>query len=206
MNRRRAPYILAILWMLCCPPSASATDTRDSLRTVPHGRLIITADEDSARVSIDGYPVGLTPLTLDTLSPGSHTVVVESRLGESWYRRADSLAVSLGSGQTREFRFTVRTPLRFEPYGLAGVSPLLREKNGLTPKKIAIFASGSVAIVAGVTAAYCKIAADGRQSTYLQTGDPSLLSQRRRLDTMAGIALGITQLGFIVLSYLLLTE
>lgn len=58
----------------------------------------------------------------------------------------------------------------------------------------------------GIGAAYLKIAADSRQEAYLATGDPALASERRRLDTMAGVSLALAQAGIIVLSYLLITE
>ena len=47
------------------------------------GRLAITTQPPGARVTIDGKAAGDTPLTLDTMSPGRHEVVVTSASGAS---------------------------------------------------------------------------------------------------------------------------
>lgn len=75
-----------------------------------------------------------------------------------------------------------------------------------TPRKVGLFVSGGVSILAGMGAAYFKIAADEKQEAYLATGDPAMASERRRLDTLAGVSLALAQAGIIVLSYLLISE
>ena len=85
-------------------------------------------------------------------------------------------------------------------------TPFLSVGTAWSPRKIGLYASGGVAVLAGVAAAYFKIAADDRQSAYLETGDPALLKDRRHLDTWAGISLVAAQAGLAVLSYLLITE
>ncbi len=101
---------------------------------------------------------------------------------------------------------SVFSRFRLAPASLPDVSPLLRESDGLTGRKFALYASGGVAVVAGVAAAYFKINADDRNDAYHLTGDPSLLDERRRLDTAAGFAFAATQIGFAIFSYLLLTD
>jgi hypothetical protein len=85
-------------------------------------------------------------------------------------------------------------------------TPFLRVGTGWNSRRMGIFASGGVAVLAGVAAAYFKISADDKQSAYLETGDPALLKDRRRLDTLGGISLAAAGVGLAVLSYLLIAE
>jgi hypothetical protein len=85
-------------------------------------------------------------------------------------------------------------------------TPFINGASGWNTRKIGLYVSGGVSVLAGVAAAYFKIAADEKQSAFMETGDVSLLSDRRRLDTWAGISLAATQVGLAVLSYLLITE
>jgi hypothetical protein len=64
--------------------------------TKPTGRLVVRSDPDNARVSIDGRPRGITPLTVDDLTIGSHTVVIEGDRGS--VRRS----VTIQAGQETE--------------------------------------------------------------------------------------------------------
>jgi hypothetical protein len=47
----------------------------------PKGRLIVRSDPEGARVLVDGAERGLTPLTLDDLTLGSHAVVLQTDQG-----------------------------------------------------------------------------------------------------------------------------
>ena len=85
-------------------------------------------------------------------------------------------------------------------------TPFLSGREYWTPRRIGLYVSGGISVLAGVAAAYFKIAADDKQSAYEETGDPSLLADRRRLDTWAGISLAATQAALAFLSYLLITE
>lgn len=85
-------------------------------------------------------------------------------------------------------------------------TPFLTGGEHWNPRRIGLYVSGGISILAGVAAAYFKIAADDKQSAYMETGDPSLLADRRRLDTWAGVSLAATQAALAILSYLLITE
>jgi len=206
MSIRIASVTAMVLCLLFCPTPAAASDSGDSSLVTPSTRLVINADGDSSAILLDGHVVGFAPLMLDTVSAGIHTLVVVSRNPASWFARTDSLTVVLTPGETRHLKFSVVSPLRLEPATLPGVSSLLRSNTGQNGRTIALYTSGGIAIVAGVAAAYFKISADGRNDTYLMTGNPALLDERRRLDTAAGIALMVTQIGFAVFSCLLLAE
>jgi hypothetical protein len=45
------------------------------------GQLMVRSDPTGARVSVDGKPLGVTPLDIDGLSSGRHTVVIETDQG-----------------------------------------------------------------------------------------------------------------------------
>lgn len=85
-------------------------------------------------------------------------------------------------------------------------SPFVSPTEGWNGRRIAAYASGGVAILAGVGAAWFKIAADEQQALFQETGEQRYLSERRRLDTRAGIALAVAQIGLGVLTYILITE
>ncbi len=195
-----------VLYLLMCTTAAAASDPADSSLVLLPARLIISADGDSSAILIDGRFAGVTPLTLDTVSAGTHTLVAVSRDPGSWFAKSDSVTIALAPGETHSLKFSVISQLRFEPAALPEASPLLRGNTGQNGRTIALYTSGGVAIVAGIAAAYFKISADERNDAYVTTGNPALLDERRRLDTAAGIALAATQIGFAVFSYLLLAE
>ena len=47
------------------------------------GRLIITSQPSGAKVTIDGKPAGETPLTIDNVKPGRHTIAIASEQGSA---------------------------------------------------------------------------------------------------------------------------
>ena len=205
---RTAPVVFALCWLTAIPGFGQQTSrvTSDSSVVMPAGRLVVTADAESVQVMVDGHGSGMAPLILDSLPPGSYHITAFRPGAASWFTRTDSLTVALAPGESREITMSVFTRFRLVPASLPDVSPLLRESEGLTGRKIALYASGGVAVVAGVAAAYFKINADDRNDAYHLTGNPSLLDERRRLDTSAGIAFAATQIGFAIFSYLLLSD
>jgi len=85
-------------------------------------------------------------------------------------------------------------------------SPYVSALPGWSPRRIGLYVSGGTSVLAGVAAAYFKIAADDRQAAFLETRDPAILSERKRLDTWAGITFAVTQAALAVFSYLLISE
>ena len=61
--------------------AATATGTSDGkerARATRNGRLVVRSEPPGAEVSIDGRARGVTPMTLDNLSPGQHRVVLKA--------------------------------------------------------------------------------------------------------------------------------
>lgn len=196
--------VVALLTVLAAPSSRAGSQADSSL--LPLTRLTITADMDSTAVFLDGTFSGFTPCTIDSVPPGSHKLLGISRTGASWYAKPDSVTVVLFPGESRQVVFSVASPLKFETATLPEVSPLLRGADGSGRRDIGIYICGGVAVAAGIATAYLKTSADERNEAYLATGHLQYLDQRRPLDTAAGIAFAVTQVGFVLFSYLLQTE
>jgi hypothetical protein len=49
--------------------------------SLPTGQVSVRSEPSGARVMIDGVPMGTTPLTIDGLVPGTHTVALTTELG-----------------------------------------------------------------------------------------------------------------------------
>jgi hypothetical protein len=158
----------------------------------------VRSDPPGAAVYINDSLAGITPLLLkpssiqkdsrltlklsgfetSTLSPGA-------LIGES------ALTVALKAGWQA---------------GPDGPSPFLPDRPAWSSRSVGLYVSGGVSVLAGIGAAWLKIAADDKQEAFLMTGDPALASERKRLDTWSGVSLAVAQAGIMVLSYLLITE
>jgi hypothetical protein len=203
MNSRR---IFITICALLAGISSRAMGAGDTATVPTTARLVITCDLDSSIVFLDGSIAGITPITLDSVVSGNHHLLVRSKNSGSWYRKADSANVFLMPGETRELRFSVLLPFKFEPGYKDGFPPIVLRKNGNNGRTIGIWASGGAAVVAGIAAAYLKITADDRNETYLKSGNSAVLDERKKLDFAAGVALIATQLGFMLFAYFLLGE
>jgi hypothetical protein len=70
--------------------------------------LSVETRPPGARVRIDGRDMGATPLTLTTLSPGTHAVELQLRGYRVW-----SSTVSIAAGQRRRITASLeRDPIR----------------------------------------------------------------------------------------------
>jgi hypothetical protein len=86
------------------------------------GRLEVTSDPSGAQVNVDGEARGRTPLTLNSVSPGEHTVTISN--GSSTVTRrvtvtasqAASIFASVGTSGTAAGWLSVQTPIQLEIY------------------------------------------------------------------------------------------
>lgn len=69
-----------------------------------------------------------------------------------------------------------------------------------------VYVAAGGAVLFGATAAYTKIKADEYYKRYRMSGDASLLTQVRKLDTYSGISLAIAEISSLLLTYLLLSK
>ena len=107
------------------PPAraeASAPRSRSQAAAPEPGRLLVRSTPAGARVVVDGRNVGLTPITLTGLPPGSHAVrilrdgyaAVERRISLSGTRTSQSIAVNLSRAPGGEPR-TAAAPAPVAP-------------------------------------------------------------------------------------------
>ncbi len=234
----------------------------------PLCRLSLRTGSDTAWVFIDSVRRGTTPLTVDSLTAGRHTVDLFQTDMDSWLTGTirDTISMTRGTDRTLQYTFDRRvmvvtdpsgalifvgdsaagtTPcvlvsgprgfpssVRAErkgyeatviplPPGRTGIaraelqkiwqsegseSPLMSESGSSDRTGARLYVSGGVTVIAGVTAAYYKIKADGKNAIYQNTGDPSFQRETHRLDTSAAIALVATEVGFAFFSYYLLSD
>jgi hypothetical protein len=69
-----------------------------------------------------------------------------------------------------------------------------------------LYITGATTVIAGAASAYFKVKADNSYSSYLQSGNPSQLSDTDRYDKAAIIAITATQLGLGLFTYFILSE
>jgi hypothetical protein len=84
--------------------------------------------------------------------------------------------------------------------------PVFNDANGKGPDNLGLYITGATTVLSGVAAAYFKVRADDRYASYLSNGNPSLLSETNRLDTVAGVALVATQLSLGLFTYFILSR
>ncbi len=231
-------------------------------------RLLVTSGSDTTCVVVDSIIAGQTPLLLDSLSPGLHTLRVFRQEDAGWPGGAAADTIVLTGGESREVDLPLPRAwwIRTRPFGaqvyagdsLLGTTPFLvmpdlpsnrlpiiLRKQGFDSVLIAprggtagsmvfnlkpvwgsdwsgdslfavagagnskmtrAYVTGALTILAGTAAAYFKIRADDRYQSYVQTGNPSFLSETHRFDTAAGVFLGLTQVGIAVFMYLLFSD
>jgi hypothetical protein len=195
------------------------------------GRLEIRSDVDSALVILDDSLAGRTPYVADSLCPGVYRVRVLHPDIASWRAAVVSDTVRIAAGKSSTLLFSLRPNLRKAGFadfrtdprdtveGIPGVrlippgyafppeiSPFKGETGGAGSRTTRMYLSAGATITSGIFAAYFKTLADDRQAQYVETGDGSFLTQRRRFDTSAAIALVVAQAAFALFCYILLGD
>jgi hypothetical protein len=175
--------------------SAASGDTLEKRLTLQR-TLSIHTDPPGGAVLLDGKVVGMTPLYTRNASSLAGVWVIH----KPGY---DSLRIppgAIGQGYMT---------LHLEPVSGLRPGPLLGDLRGPLPvatDRWPTYLSGAAMIVSGVASAYLKDQANREFDRYLLSKDPASLSSTRRLDRGAAITLAISQISFVVLSYLLLGE
>lgn len=160
--------------------------------------LPVRTDPGGAQLFLNDSLAGITPLLVR-----SSDIRPDTRL-ELRMEGFDPVVV-LPSALTGETALTVALKAGLRSQNPAGAPSVLTTQSW-DARTVGRVVSGGVSILAGIGAAYFKVAADEKQEAYLATGDPALASERRRLDTLAAVSLVLSQAGIIVLSYLLIAD
>jgi hypothetical protein len=186
--------------------SWNATVTEEILQVADTGnlekRLVlgtilkIQTDPPGGTVLYDGKSLGVTPLYVRGASSLSGNLIIQ----KSGY---DSLTVTQNEINEGYLRLRLRPVAGFG----ASLSPGdLRGPDIAATDHWPTYVSGLTMIVSGVTSAYLKDQANREFDRYLVSKNPASLSTTNRLDRGATISLVISQISFVVLSYLLLSE
>jgi hypothetical protein len=186
--------------------SWNATVTEDSLEVAGAGNfekrlllgkvLKVQTDPPGSTVVFDGRPLGVTPLYMHGDSSVAGNLVVQKR-------GYDSLTVSPNEIKEGFLRLHLR-PISDSGAGFSHGD--LRGPDLVATDHWPTYVSGFAMIVSGVTSAYLKDQANKKFDDYLLTNNPASLSTTNRLDRGAAISLVISQVSFVILSYLLLSE
>lgn len=179
----------------------------DTLRLEPGETKTLRYDVRTY-VSVTSVPPGADVYVDDSLAGRTPFLVHPSLLRQDLHLAVkkdgfESVAMNASDLTGSVFQIALRGGWQKPP---AEESPYFNAHPGLSSRQLGLYLSGGLSVVAGVAAAYCKIAADDRQAAYLESGNASLLTERKRLDTWAGISFAVTQVGLAVFSYLLISE
>jgi hypothetical protein len=197
-HRIRAFYPSMFSW--------NATVTEDTIAIVAAGNLRkhmvlgrtlnVQTEPPGSTVLLNGTFLGTTPLYFCNVSSQTGNLTIQ----KTGY---DSLFISSGEIKEGYIRLHLRP---IEIPGAALSAGDLRGPDLLATDHWPTYVSGLAMIVSGVTSAYLKDQANKEFDRYLVSKNPASLSTTNRLDRGAAISLAISQISFVVLSYLLLSE
>jgi len=185
----------------------------DSLSTPrDEGRLSIHSNPQGAEVYEGSRFVGMTPIERLPVTGGTHVFTLFYPSPHSWDAvwKSDTMAVTRDQEtrsvvdfgvSTKSILMPQRIPMKITDPGL-----FLADAKNENGNRWLKFAAGGTMIISGVASAYFKDHSNKDFDSYVATGDPGLLSSTHRFDRLAGITLGISQLSFGLLAYLLLSE
>jgi hypothetical protein len=156
-------------------------------------RLFISSEPFGTEVYAGDSLLGVTPLLVPAVS---QPLSIRRN-------RYESVPVESFNGHRGFVRVTLKP--EWHPDGDNGAH-VFRGLAAEQSPRIDLYATGGIALVAGVAAAYLKVRADNSYAEYLRTGDPAKLSRTHSLDTAAGIALATTQLALGLFTYFLFSD
>ena len=160
-------------------------------------RYFIATSPFDAEVVIGDSVVGKTPVAL-----GSE--FFSNELKPPLVRKSGYEPVPLDLSNARRGILAVNLKRTWQ--NDADQNGIFRQNNGQSSHTLRLTLSAASTVLSGAAAAYLKIKADKRYQAYGDTGDPELLSQTRRLDRGAAIALLATQISLALFTYFVLSN
>ena len=134
-------HALVLLLLLLPLPSFSRGGGEDTTRSVPRSAITIQTVPDSGQVYIDDVRVGATPVSVDTLQPGVHRLLIVHPDPANWLTGNIHDSLEVTAGQSRAYRFVFPSKFSIEsvPSGadvwrgndLLGVTPLVLPEDSL---------------------------------------------------------------------------
>jgi len=153
----------------------------------------------------------VTPLRIGSITSepyGAHVYLGDSLLGSTPLllpvgMEGSMVTLSLDGYESSSLPFTGDLHVLLSPRAGTARSALSVDRSGnMAP----VVLSAGVAVLAGATAAYCKIKADAHYADYRVSGQASDLDAVHRLDLLSGISLAVSELSLFVLTYQLLSR
>jgi len=167
-----------------------------TLRYAFEKRYLITSEPFNATVLLGDSIIGLTPLLVSEREVNDRGDLTLRKPG------FEERTVSALSAHRGILQVTLQNDWQRNGYDETLLKNSARSDRALLP----MYVAGAATVLFGATAAYFKIKADDRFDSYLQTGNPALLDQTRRMDTGAAIALIATQASAGLLAYFMLSD
>ena len=111
-------FFVTFIAILMRHPITAQTQQPDGSENKPETSVTILANVDSSVVFIDAGWKGLTPLSLNDLTPGTHRLVLQQPDAESWLTSsiADTIRVVAGQPLTLRYRFEPRYLIQSAPF------------------------------------------------------------------------------------------
>ena len=176
-------------------------------------RVTILANVDSAIVIIDSARAGVTPLLVDSITPGMHRITLLHPDIANWQTGSVRDTFSVQRGEIRVLKYTIpvfsdtsgaRSPV-FRPQNM-GSDPVFLNSAVFNSGTSRLYIAGGATVLTGIAAAYFKIKADNRYDEFVNTNNVLLQNESKSLDTTAALFLAATQIGLAFFIYYLLSE
>jgi hypothetical protein len=198
-HRVRLYYPSVMAWnAITREDSVTLVSRRETEKFVELGTVAtIQSVPSGGTVNYHGTDLGLTPLYLSSLTRLSGDLLIQKEGFEPQ-------RVALGEREGKALIAVLHPKQR--SIGLPSDEVSLYDQQAVSPQSWPFYVAGSTMIVSGVLSAYLKDQANREFDRHLQSGDPAALSATRRLDRAAAISLAVSQVSFLVLSYLLLSD
>jgi hypothetical protein len=138
-----ATLLLSLLALAPSEPGLPRPGADTARAATSTASLTIRSDVDSAVVLLDAHPAGKTPLVIDTLAAGTHTVRVIDPDVTNWLATVESDTITLNPGEARVLHYSLRSMISIDtrPSGarvlagdsLIGVTPFLLKRDVVAP-------------------------------------------------------------------------
>jgi len=157
-------------------------------------RIRVSSAPPGAALSVDGSPVGYTPIELRL----SRSVTFSLKRTDF----ADAETTWCIEEDNGEVLHIMLQPLS----GKTAVKAVVRDQSGLRIPSVAVISTSAFALGVGIGAVALKLHADRRYEAYLATGERAALEEARRCDIYSGVGLALLQAGIGYLVYLLFND
>jgi hypothetical protein len=100
------PTVLALVSVILAAGTARSQNLSPPDSTTPRkASLTVVTDREGATLFLNGQKAGTTPLTIDTLSPGRHALLLLNPEPAGWLTENMSDTLTLEAGEARTFRY-----------------------------------------------------------------------------------------------------